>query len=109
VICALKDKITSPEIIPKLPQLISALQDSVLTDLTPQQLVQLACLAPKLKSEDLLFTGLPQEVLSSERVHGPGLNDETAALEADPQVVQDFADQFTSGSMQDEADDQFCP
>ena len=109
VICALKDKITTPEIIPKLPQLISALQDAVLTDLTPQQLAQLACLAPQLEPEDLLFTGLPQEILSSGRVHSPGLQDETSALEADPQLIQDFADRFTTGSMQDEADDQFCP
>jgi LCP family protein required for cell wall assembly len=106
VICALKDKITTPAILPEIPQLISALQDSVLTDLTPQQLAQLACLAPKLESEDLLFTGLPQEILSSGRVYSPVLKDETSALEADTQVIQDFADEFTDGSMQDE---QFCP
>jgi LCP family protein required for cell wall assembly len=106
VICALKDKITTPTIILEIPELISALKGSILTDLTPQQLAQLACLAPKLKSEDLLFTGLPQEILSFGRVYSPGLRDETSSLEADPQVIQDFADRFTNGGMQDE---QFCP
>jgi LCP family protein required for cell wall assembly len=109
VICALKDKITTPEIMPELPQLISDFRDSVLTDLTPQQLVQLACLAPKIKSEDLLFTGLPQEILSTGRVYSPALQDETAALEADPQVVQDFADQFMAGSWPEVPDEPFCP
>jgi LCP family protein required for cell wall assembly len=106
VVCALKDKITTPAILPKVPQLISALQGSVVTDLTPEQLAQLACLAPKLRSEDLLFTGLPQEILSSGRVHSPALNDETSALEADPQVIRDFTDRFTIGSMLEEP---FCP
>ena len=109
VICALKDKITTPAIVLEIPQLILALQGSVLTDLTPRELAQLACLAPKLKSEDLLFTGLPQEILSSGRVHSPVLRDETSALQADPQVVRDYADQFTTGSMPDELDEQFCP
>jgi polyisoprenyl-teichoic acid--peptidoglycan teichoic acid transferase len=109
VICALKDKITTPAIITKIPQFISALQGSVVTDLTPQQLAQLACLAPKLESEDLLFTGLPQEILSSERVYSPELKDETSALEADTQVIQDFADRFTNGSWPDVPDEPFCP
>ena len=109
VICGLKDKISTPEIIPKLPQLISDLQDAVLTDLTPQQLAQLACLAPQLEPEDLLFTGLPQEILSTERVYSPGLQDETAALEADPQVVQDFADRFMAGSWPQVPDEPYCP
>jgi LCP family protein required for cell wall assembly len=109
LICALKDKITTPEIVSKVPQLISDFRDSVVTDLTPQQLAQLACLAPKLKSEDLLFTGLPQEILSSGRVHSPVLRDETYAFEADPQVVRDYADQFTTGSWPEQPDEPFCP
>jgi LCP family protein required for cell wall assembly len=109
LICALKDKITTPEVIASIPQLTSALWDSVVTDLTPQQLAQLACLAPKLKSEDLLFTGLPQEILSSGRVFSPELKDETFSLQTDPQVVRDYADQFTTGSRPDQPDEQFCP
>jgi hypothetical protein len=109
VICALKDKITTPAIISEIPQLISDFQDSVLTDLTPQQLAQLACLAPKLKSEDLLFTGLPQEILSSGRVYSPGLRDETSSLQADPLVVRDYVDRLAAGRWPDTPDEPFCP
>jgi polyisoprenyl-teichoic acid--peptidoglycan teichoic acid transferase len=109
LICGLKDRISTPPTLLEISQLISDFQDSVLTDLTPEQLAQLACLAPKLKSEDLLFTGLPQEILSTGRVHSPALGDETSALEADPQVVQDYADQFTEGSWPEQPDEPFCP
>jgi polyisoprenyl-teichoic acid--peptidoglycan teichoic acid transferase len=103
VICGLKAKITTPALVANIPQLTSALQGSVLTDLTPRELAQLACLAPKLKSEDLLFAGLPQEILSTTLRH------ETSALEVDPQVVRDYAHQFTTGDLLDELGEQFCP
>jgi LCP family protein required for cell wall assembly len=109
VICALKEKIATPAIFPKVPQLIAALWDSVLTDLTPQQLAQLACLIPQLEPEDLIFTGLPQEILSSGRVYSPELKDETFILDADPQVIQDHTGQFMSGSSSVDTDGTFCP
>jgi LCP family protein required for cell wall assembly len=98
VICALKEKIATPAILPKIPQMITALQGSVLTDLTGLQLAQLACLAPQLGRENLLFTGLPEEILSSGQVYSPQLEDETFVLNADSQVIQDYAGQFMSGS-----------
>jgi polyisoprenyl-teichoic acid--peptidoglycan teichoic acid transferase len=109
VICALKEKIATPAIFPKVPQLIGALRDSVLTDLTQQQLEQLACLVPQLKPEDLIFTGLPQEILSSGRIYSPELKDETFILDADPQVIQDYTGQFMSGSWPAEPEEPFCP
>jgi LCP family protein required for cell wall assembly len=109
VICALKKKITTPAILSKIPQIIAALRDSVLTDLTPQQLAQLACLVPKLKPENLQFTGLPQEVLSSGQIYSPQLKDETYVLDADFHVIQDYAGQFMAGSLPNETDGTSCP
>jgi LCP family protein required for cell wall assembly len=109
VICGLKDKITTPAVLPKIPQLITALRDSVLTDLTPQQLTQLACLAPKLKPENLQFSELPEEILSSGRIFSQQLNDETYVVEADPQAIEDYAGQFMEGSLPAGADETFCP
>jgi LCP family protein required for cell wall assembly len=109
VICALKEKITTPAMLPKIPQIIAALRDSVLTDLTPQQLAQLACLIPNLKPENLLFTGLPQEILSSGQVYSPQLKDEIYILDADSHVIQDYAGQFMAGSWPIETDEPSCP
>jgi LCP family protein required for cell wall assembly len=109
VICALKEKITSPAVLPKIPQIIGAFQDSVLTDLSPEQLAQLACLVPKLKSENLIFTGLPQEILSSGRVFSPQQNNETYVLEADFDVIRDYVSQFMAGTWPTEPDEPSCP
>jgi LCP family protein required for cell wall assembly len=109
VLCALEEKITTPAILPKIPRLISALRGSVLTDLTPQQLAQLACLAPKLKPENLVFTGLPQELLSSGQIYSPQLKGDTYILDADPQAVQDYAGRFMAGSLPVETDKSLCP
>jgi LCP family protein required for cell wall assembly len=109
VICALKERITSPEILPKIPQLIQDLRDAVLTDFTPEQMAQLACLAPELEAEDLLLTGLPQEMFSLGHVYSPQLGKETSALEADFDEVQDYAGQFMAGSWPMETDETACP
>jgi LCP family protein required for cell wall assembly len=109
VICALKEKITSPAVLPKIPQIIAAFQDSVLTDLSLEQLAQLACLVPKLEPENLIFTGLPQEILSSGRVYSPQLKDETYVLEADFEVIRDYVGQFMAGSWPTEPDEPTCP
>jgi LCP family protein required for cell wall assembly len=109
VICSLKEKIASPEILAKLPQLITDLRDSVLTDLTQEQMAQLACLIPKLEPENLMFTSVPQEILTSRQVYSPQLKDETNALDADPQAIQDYTGQFVAGSGPIKMNEATCP
>ena len=109
VICALKKKITSPEVFPKIPKIIAAFQDSVLTDLSPEQLAQLACLAPRLKRENLIFTSLPQEIFTPGRVFSPQQKDNTFVVEADYDVIRGYVDQFLAGTWPTEPDEPTCP
>jgi LCP family protein required for cell wall assembly len=109
VICALKEKITSPAVLPKIPQIINAFQDSVLTDLSPEQFSQLACLAPKLNRENLLFTSLPREILDSGNVYSPILKNSTYIVDADFDIVRDYVDQFMAGTWPDQPKEPTCP
>ena len=109
VLCALKDKVTSPAILPKVPQIISAFQDSVLTDLSLEQLAQLACLVPKLDSENLVFTGIPEELLTQGRVYSPQQKAETFVWEADYDVIRDIISQFLAGALVSESEGPSCP
>jgi LCP family protein required for cell wall assembly len=109
VICALKKKITSPEVFPKIPKIIAAFQDSVLTDLSPEQLAQIACLAPRLKRENLIFTSLPQEIFTPSRVFSPQQKDTTFIVEADYDVIRDYVEQFLAGTWPTEPDEPTCP
>lgn len=109
VICSLKDKITSPTVLPKIPQIISAFQGSVLTDLSLEQLTQLACLVPKLKRENLLLTGFPKEILKQGSVYSPQQKAETFVWQADPEVLKDYFSRFMAGTWPTESGESTCP
>jgi LCP family protein required for cell wall assembly len=109
VLCALKDKVTSPAVLPKIPQIINAFQDSVLTDLSLEQLAQLACLVPKLDSENLIFTSIPEELLTQSRVYSPQQKAETFIWEADYDVIRDIINQLLAGTLVSESEGPSCP
>jgi LCP family protein required for cell wall assembly len=109
VLCALKDKVTSPAVVPKIPQIISAFQDAILTDLSPEQLLQLACLAPKLDGDNLVFTNIPEDLLTPGRVYSPQQKAETFVWEADYDVIRDIINQFKAGTLVSESDGASCP
>ena len=97
VLCALRKKLLSPAVLPKIPQIISAFQGQVLTDLSLEQISQMACLLPSLKRENLVFTALPQEIFSPGRMMSPQMRDETFILEADYNVIRDYVQKFLAG------------
>jgi len=109
VICALKEKITRPAVVPKIPQIIAAFQGAVLTDLSPEQIGQLGCLAPQLKRENILFTSLPEEILSPGRVYSPQQKAETFVMQADYDVIRDYVARFMAGTWPNEPDEPTCP
>lgn len=109
VICALKEKINSPAILPKIPKIIASFQDAVLTDLSLEQLTQLACLAPKLSRENLLFGSLPQEILSPSRIYSPQQKGYVYILEADYDVIRDYIAQFVAGNYPNTPQKSTCP
>ena len=109
VICALKEKITRPAVLPKIPQIIAAFQGAVLTDLSLEQIGQLACLAPRLKRENILFTSLPEEILTPGRVYSPQQKNETFVMQADYEVIRDYTARFMAGTWPSEPDEPTCP
>jgi len=109
VICALKEKITRPAVLPKIPQIIAAFQGAVLTDLSLEQISQLACLAPRLKRENILFTSLPEEILTPGRVYSPQQKNETFVMQADYDVIRDYVARFMAGTWPSEPDEPTCP
>jgi anionic cell wall polymer biosynthesis LytR-Cps2A-Psr (LCP) family protein len=109
VICALKSKLTSPSVLPKIPKIIAAFQGSVLTDLSLEQISQMACLLPYLKRENLLFTSLPEEILSPSRVYSPQQKKTTFVMEADFDVIRGYIQRFMEGTWPSQPDEPTCP
>jgi hypothetical protein len=69
----------------------------------------LACLIPKLKRENLLFTSLPEEILTQGRVFSPQQKDNTFVMQADYDVIRDYVLQFMAGTWPDKPKEPTCP
>ncbi|MBN2548409.1 MAG: LCP family protein [Anaerolineales bacterium] len=108
VICALRNKLLTPAVLPKIPQIIAAFQDSVITDLSLEQMSQLACLLPSLSRENILFASLPQEIFTQGRVVSPQMGKETFILEADYDVIRDYVQKFMAGEWPNEPKEPTC-
>lgn len=104
VLCALKDRLQSPEIIPRIPAILAAFSGAILTDLSLSQMTQLACLLPALTSEDLIFESVPESLLVGGR-NSLG----SYVLTADEAAVRDLVASFTAGTWPTEPDEPTCP
>src|SRR5690606_14425982 len=62
VLCALRDQLASPEVIEDIPALIQSFQDNVQTDLSPEQISQLACIGTRIEPGDIRFVDFPEEL-----------------------------------------------
>lgn len=104
VLCALKARLQSPEIIPRIPAILAAFSGSILTDLSLGQMTQLACVLPYLDSEDIIFESVPESILVG------GRNDRGSyVLTADEQTVRDLVISFAAGEWPTEPDEPTCP
>ncbi|HMK09715.1 MAG TPA: LCP family protein [Anaerolineales bacterium] len=104
VLCALKEKLVSPDVVTDIPQIIAAFQGSVLTDLSPAQLASLACLGPMLRPENLRFASLPEDLLTA------GRNAEGSfVLQPDMPKVRELVQGFLAGTWPTEPDQPSCP
>jgi len=97
VLCALRKKMLSPAIVPAIPELITTFQRYVQTDLSPEQINQLACLATQMNSNDVTFASFPIEIFSNVKKFDPQLKDTTSILEADNDVLRDYINRFQLG------------
>jgi len=119
VLCALQEKLTSPTVITKIPALINSFEDAVQTDLTPEQIAQLACMGTKVKGNDITFVSFPEELFEGARVYDPVFDGRVFVWDVDFDVLRDYVSRFNAGtwpvpttsseSKPDEKDTSTCP
>ncbi len=97
VIYAIQERIISPSILPKIPQLITSFHDSIITDLSPSDLVAITCLVPHITSEKLIFTNLPEHLLLENRQYDPHRKTNVWVFNADFDVLRILLGYFVSG------------
>ena len=97
VLCALRDKLTSPSVIPQIPDLLRSFQDAILTDLSLEQLGQLACIGTKIPSGNIIFASFPAEYFTSTRQHDPVFGKNVFVWDVDFEIIRSYVRQFQGG------------
>jgi LCP family protein required for cell wall assembly len=98
VLCALRDQLTSPSVLAKIPDLIKSFQGAVQTDLSPQQLGQLACIGTQIKPGNILFASFPQEHFKTKRQYDPVFKGTVFIWDVDFEILRDYVAQFHQGT-----------
>lgn len=98
VLCALRKKVTSPQVLANIPALIESFEENIRTDFTPQQLSQLACLAAQMPPENIVLASFPGELFKQTRTFDPVFDKRVSILEADPIILSDFVTRFQAGT-----------
>lgn len=97
VLCALRKKVLSPAIVPAIPELIATFKRNIQTDLSPEQINQLACLATQMDGSSVVFASFPIKLFQNAKQFDPQLNDTTSVLEADRDILRDYIQRFQLG------------
>ena len=98
VFCALRDQLTSPAMITKIPDLIRSFQGAIQTDLSPEQLGQLACIGTKISPGNIAFATFPAEHFKLTRQYDPVFKKNVSVWEVNFQVLRNYISLFQSGA-----------
>ncbi len=109
VMCAMRDKLLTPQVLPKIPQLVAAFKDSVQTDLSPAEISQLLCLLPRVSKENLLFASFPEELFEAGRAYDPVYKIHTFVWDVDYDILRQMVTDFKEGIWPNEPKEATCP
>ncbi|MBC7878822.1 MAG: LCP family protein [Anaerolineales bacterium] len=98
VFCALRKKLTNPKVVTEIPELIESFRDNILTDFTPAQIGQLACLGTKLPPENIVFASFPHELFTQTRIYDPVFEKRVAIWDVDFNILRDYVARFHAGT-----------
>ncbi|HEX9385880.1 MAG TPA: LCP family protein [Anaerolineales bacterium] len=98
VMCALRKKIESPETVLRLPAIINSFMKNIQTDLTPEQISQLACLGTQMPRSNILFTSFPLKLFKSAEVYDPVLEQDVFIWEANFDTLRSYVSEFQEGT-----------
>jgi LCP family protein required for cell wall assembly len=97
VLCALRDKLTSPEVVTRIPDLIRSFQGAIQTSLSPAEIGQLACLGAQLDPQNIIFTSFPQQLFEQERAYDPLFKKYVFTWDVDYDILSEYIQRFNSG------------
>lgn len=100
VLCALRDQLTSPEVVKDIPELIQVFKDNIQTDLSPAQISDLACLGAQIQASNIRFVDFPQSLFVQTREFDPVFGKNVSILKTDFEILREYVHQFNEGAWQ---------
>jgi polyisoprenyl-teichoic acid--peptidoglycan teichoic acid transferase len=97
ILQALSAKLLGPGVFSQIPDLVSAFQGSIFTDLGAEQIAQLTCLAFRLDPQKIVYVSFPQELFQGTRVQDPVLGN-TFIFDADFAILRSYVAAFMNGN-----------
>jgi LCP family protein required for cell wall assembly len=97
VLKGLYDKITSPAIIAKIPQLVSVFKDAGLTDLSPRQIENMVCILKMMGERDLTFREIPEKYYVDSWVYSQEIKQDLNVFKVDFDIFRSYLSQFAQG------------
>lgn len=98
VLCALRKKLVNPSVITSVPDLVRSFQGAVQTDLSPEQLGQLACLGTHLQPNNITFTSFPTNLFSQDRMYDPVFKKSVFVWNANYDTLRAYVTLFNQGT-----------
>ena len=98
VMCALRKKIESPEIVLRLPAIINSFMNNIQTDLTPEHIRQLACLGIQMPRGNILLASFPRTLFHSAEIYDPVLNQNVFIWEVNFDALRSYVSEFQAGT-----------
>ena len=94
IIKAIYAKITSPEIILRIPKILEAFKNAGLTDLSPRQIEDLVCLVQKMNSTDLSMKAIPDEYYVYDWIYSEYMKQDVNIWNIDFNIFRYYIDAF---------------
>ncbi len=98
VLCALRDQLTSPAVIENIPALIQSFQDNIQTDLSPEQISQLACIGTRIEPGNIRFADFPEDLFNVTREYDAVFKKNVSILKTDFDILREYVAQFNEGT-----------
>jgi LCP family protein required for cell wall assembly len=97
VLCALRDKLTSPSVVPRIPNLIQSFKGAVQTSLSPEELSQIACLGTQVQPQNITFASFPEKLFEQGRTYDPVFKKSVFTWNVDYELLREYIEQFNKG------------
>src|SRR5262249_27476579 len=98
VMCALRKKIERPETVLRLPGIIDSFMKNIQTDLTPEQIRQLACLGTRMPRSNIVFASFPRQLFKPAEIYDPVLEQNVFIWDADFAELRRYVSEFDAGT-----------